>query len=185
MTEAWAAVRDIVFSPSGTSYLAVVAGLLVLFSLMRFRLGLLVLVVLPGTLFHELAHLLASILFRGQATSFRLVPKRVGAGFILGSVTCANVRWYNGLFIGMAPILLLPLAFGLLLWRLSITHHLQLRELPWAYFIACLAYAAIPSRQDLQLVAKSRWMLLGVAAAACILWIWRSGDAHSLLHLTP
>lgn len=181
MTGAWFLARNIIFSPAGFGYLASIFGILALFSLMRLRMELLVLAVFPGTLFHELCHLLASMLFGGKVTSFRLLPKRVGRSFILGSVECGNVRWYNGFFIGLAPLLLLPVAFGLLLWRLKIWHGLHLRELPWIYLIACLTYAAIPSRQDLCLAAKSRWALCCVATVACLFWTGWIHSAYALL----
>jgi len=75
------------------------------------------------------------------------------------------VRWYNGLVIGLAPLLLLPVAAALLLWRSRTGADLALTELPWLYLIACLAYASLPSWQDLRVAAASSWLLIVLAGA--------------------
>jgi len=172
MTNAHSTTWIALTSRAGITYSGAVLGNLALLSVLRLRMRLLILAVFPGTLFHELSHLAAAALLHGQPTGFHLLPRRTDRTFILGSVVCANVRWYNGLFIGLAPLLLLPLAFGLMLWRLSLAPVLHAREVPWIYLIACLAYAAVPSWQDLQVAAKSRWMLIGVGAVAWVVRVW-------------
>ena len=58
-------------------------------------------------------------LSNGRPAGLQLLPRRSARGYVLGSVTCNNVRWYNGLFIGLAPLALLP--FALLLFRWPFT----------------------------------------------------------------
>ena len=132
-------------TPPATLYLAAVAVLALLLLAGR-GLGALFLVTsLPVTVAHELTHLLAGLLSNGRPSRLRLWPRRSAHGFVLGSVTCNNVRWYNGLIIGLAPLLLLPVAATVLLWRVRVGAGLALAELPWVYLIACLAHASLPA----------------------------------------
>lgn len=82
-----------------------------------------------GTILHELAHLFVAILLNGKPRGFHVFPKKVYVNennevsvgnksyknlksyWILGSVDCINLRWYNTIFISIAPLLLIPLAF--------------------------------------------------------------------------
>jgi hypothetical protein len=85
----------------------------------------------------------------------------------MGSVTFARVRWYNAFFLGLAPLLLLPLAYALLAWRLKGQPAMGWEEALWLYLIANLVYAALPSWLDLKVAARSPvgWLLLAAAAA--------------------
>ncbi len=150
-------------SPPASWYLAAVAAILLLLIASR-RLGPLFLVSsFPVTVAHEFTHLLAGLVSNGRPSQLRLLPRRSANGYVLGSVTCSNVRWYNGLVIGLAPLLLLPVAVALVLWRTHTGARLALAELPWLYLIACLAYASLPSWQDLRVAAASSWLLLVLA----------------------
>lgn len=155
-------------APPARLYLAAVAGLVLLLVAGR-RLGALFLVVsFPVTVAHELTHLLAGLLSNGRPSQLRLLPRRSAHGYVLGSVTCSNVRWYNGLFIGLAPLLLLPVTAALLLWRTGAGNDLAFVELPWVYLIACLACASLPSWQDLRVAAASSWLLVLIAVATVL-----------------
>jgi hypothetical protein len=77
---------------------------------------------LPGTVAHELAHLLMGFVFMARPVSFSVIPSRTGdgSGWKLGEVGFTNLRWWNQLPVGLAPLLLLPpLAAWLLLASLS------------------------------------------------------------------
>lgn len=68
--------------------------------------GLRALLVLPGTFVHELLHLLVGLLLNGKPVHVSLWPRKAGPGqWVLGSVGFANLRWYNAVFIGLAPLL--------------------------------------------------------------------------------
>ena len=160
---------DLLTTTPAAPYLAAVVILMLLLIAAR-RLGALFLVTsFPVTVAHELTHLLAGLLSNGRPSQLRLLPRRSAHGYVLGSVTCSNVRWYNGLVIGLAPLLLLPVAVGLLLWRTRAGPGLTLAELPWAYLIACLAHASLPSWQDLRVAAASSWLLIAVALALLLI----------------
>jgi len=66
----------------------------------------------------------------------------VAGGYLLGSVTIGNPRWYNVFFIGLAPLLLLPLAYLGLRWRLE--HHpiFNAWEAGVVFLLANLVYAS-------------------------------------------
>ena len=68
------------------------------------------LLVWPGTLLHELSHWLVALVLGGRPSSLSVVPSRTERGWRLGAVGVRNVRWFNALPIGAAPLLLAPLA---------------------------------------------------------------------------
>ena len=151
------------------AYMAAIVVALWLIKQMRGSIWLLSLVVLPGTICHELSHFLVGHLLHGQPRGFSVWSRRVAGGYLLGSVSIGNPRWYNVFFIGLAPLLLLPLAFVGLRWRLD--HHpvFNAWEAGAVFLLANLVYASIPSWQDLRVAARSPigWTLL----VAGIAWI--------------
>jgi len=156
---------ELLASGAGERHLLAVVALLGSLLLGR-RLGALFFVAaFPATLAHELMHLFVGLLTFGQPSGLRLIPARRASGYALGSVTCQNVRWYNGLFIGLAPLLLLPLAVVLLLWRARTGAALDVIELGWSYAVACLVYASLPSWQDLRVAIASSWLILALLLA--------------------
>jgi hypothetical protein len=128
------------------------------------------LLVLPGTLAHEGLHALLGLVLRGRPAGFTLLPRREGRGWVMGSVAFANIRWYNAFFIGAAPLLLLPAAYGLLVWRLGAHPVFGWPEALAVFLIANLVYASVPSWQDLRIAARSPvgWILL----AGLLAWGW-------------
>jgi len=145
---------------------------LALFHWIRRAFWLFSVLVLPGTLAHETCHLLLGLLLNGQPARFNLWPRRDGNGWIMGSVSFGNLRWYNAFFIGMAPLLLLPLAWGLMTWRLGLGVAWRWQEGLAVYLIANLVYAALPSWVDVKAAAKSPvgWLLL----AGGLAWGYRT-----------
>jgi len=129
------------------------------------------LLALPGTFCHELCHWLVGTALNGQPLRFTVLPRREGRGYVLGSVALGNLRWYNAFFIGLAPLLLLPLAYGLFLWRLGDRPQLGWPEAAMVFLLANLLFAALPSWQDLRIAARSPigWLLL----AGGLAWGWR------------
>ncbi len=62
--------------------------------------------VLPGTFVHELLHFIVGLMLNARPVSFSVWPKRSGPStWTMGSVVFANVRWYNGVAIGLAPLI--------------------------------------------------------------------------------
>jgi hypothetical protein len=157
-------------SPAQWAFLAALVAMLGLLHGARRCFWVFTLLVLPGTLAHEGCHLLLGLLLNGQPARFNLLPRREGRGWELGSVSFRHLTWYNAFFIGMAPLLLLPAAYGLLRWRLGGQPVFGWPEALAIFVIANLVYAALPSWQDCKLAARSPvgWLLLAGGAA----WAW-------------
>ncbi|MGA2082586.1 MAG: hypothetical protein ABSH53_18520 [Holophaga sp.] len=152
------------------AFLGAVVALLLLFQRVRRAFWAFSLLVLPGTLAHEACHLVLGLLLNGRPAGFNLLPRRGEKGWELGSVGFAHITWYNAFFIGAAPLLLLPVAYGLMRWRLGLQPGFGWREGVSVYFIANLVYASLPSWQDWKIAARSPigWLLL----AGGIAWGW-------------
>ncbi|MBF0359248.1 MAG: hypothetical protein HQL70_11650, partial [Magnetococcales bacterium] len=65
-----------------------------------------------GTFCHELAHLIVGFLLLAKPNKFSLWPTRqAGGGFVLGSVSFSNLRFFNAIPTAFAPLLLVILAY--------------------------------------------------------------------------
>ncbi len=168
ITHTLAPLTTALASHTGRIYVGVVLGFVLLFYLLRRSVLLLSLAAFPGTLLHELLHFVVGLLLWGRPSGFSVLPRRVSRGVALGSVRFANVRWYNGCFIGLAPLLLLPLALWLLAGRLHALQALHPQALAWSYRRATLVDASLPSWPDLKIAAASSWLML---LAAAMYWI--------------
>lgn len=144
-------------------YLAGMAAMLWVLNQAKRSFWLCSLLALPGTLCHEACHWAVGKVLNGQPVHFTVIPRKEGHGFVLGSVAFRNLRWYNAFFVGMAPLALLPLAHGLLLWRLGGDPALGWPEAAMVFLLANLVFAAVPSWQDVRIAARSPlgWLLLG------------------------
>lgn len=88
--------------------IALLAVMLALLALRRWPL-LFALSIWPGTLSHELLHWLAGWLTGAKPVSMSVIPRRKpDGGWVLGSVSFSNLRWWNSLPVGLAPMALLP-----------------------------------------------------------------------------
>lgn len=154
------------------AYLGALLAVVLLLALSRRLLRVFFVLAFPATLAHELTHLVFGWLSNGRPAGLSLLPRRSGRGYVLGCVTCNNVRWYNGLLIGLAPLALLPFAILLFRWRSQSLTAFDLTEAGWVYGIACLTLAALPSWQDLKVALASSWLLLLVALAIAL---WQLG----------
>lgn len=116
-----------------------------------------VLYCLPFTVMHESAHFMVACLTGGRPSSFNVWPKRVGGGWLLGSVTSVPT------LISAAPTALAPLG-----WLVVGYHVMQLWDLrpEWlpGYMIGVILYscsaASAPSWQDIKIALKHPISLL-------------------------
>lgn len=124
---------------------------------------------IAGTLCHELAHFAVGLLTNADPVGLSLVPRRRGKLWQLGSVTFANLRWYNAAPAALAPLLVLLVPFAVAWWR---------TRTPWTFGVADLALTVLlapqflsfwPSSVDWRLALRS-WPCLLVLAAAPALY---------------
>jgi hypothetical protein len=135
-----------------------------------YRGGLFFIAAFPGTLAHELTHYVAALLLRGQPQSINLVPKKQkDGGWTLGSVTF-YANWWNGSFVALAPLLLLPVAWLCACHAGSLGWHGQLIL---GYGAGCIANSALPSSADWKVVREYPLGFFLVLLVVALLWQMR------------
>ena len=122
---------------------------------------------LPGTIVHEGTHWIAAFLLNGQPASFSIWPRRLENGnWLLGTVSIKNLTWYNGIFIGLAPLV----SFVFLLLLAPQYSHWSFSQRDIWYWVCSspILLFCLPSWPDLKVVAKSLLpvIFLGIAAGA-------------------
>ena len=127
---------------------------------------------LPGTIAHELMHFIVGALLLAKPRGFSVWPKAVGRSWRLGSVSFSKIGLLNGVFVALAPLLLLPIA-----WLCLVHVLLPLwNESRWGwwllagYLTATALFAAVPSWQDIRVGARS--LLLYVVIGALVWWAY-------------
>lgn len=136
---------------------------------------------LPGTFFHELLHLIVGFLLLAKPAGFSLWPKRAAKGWVLGSVSFRKVNLFNGAFVALAPLLLLPLAW-LCLIHLTVPFWVSHTWGGWligGYFTSTLLLAALPSFQDIK-VGRPSLLLYGTLGG--LWWLWGAGSWRAWFH---
>jgi len=118
------------------------------------------LIVLPGTLVHELAHFVVAFVLGARPSFPSIVPSRTEHGWRLGSVAF-RVGYARALPIGLAPLLLAPLA---LWWAGSFLHPAS-----WplyglhVWIVAALLTASLPSTTDFKLALPALCVVMVIA----------------------
>jgi len=161
-------------TPSFWIYLAVVFAIGILLHWLRRMPRFFSLLSLPGTFGHELLHFLLGTITLAKPVKASLLPRfhRDGSA-TLGYVMFANIRWYNALFVGFAPLLALPAAIWLVHYRAAQVPPVAWPELAWGYVAANLAYSCLPSKADLDIVfSKPIGLVAWLAVAASAVWWW-------------
>ena len=132
-----------------------------------------------GTLCHELAHFSVGLLTNAEPVGMSVFPRRIkrprgGHNWELGSVTFANLRWYNAAPAALAPLLVLLVPLGVAWWRTRGGWAFEPVDLAIMFFLAPQFLSFWPSPVDWKLAARSwPWApLLALAAAG-----WYFGDA--------
>jgi len=121
---------------------------------------------LPGTLVHELLHLVVGAVLNARPVSLSLWPRQVGGGqWIVGSVGFSNVRWYNAVFVGLAPLL----AIALVVWFAppAVGWTVQRADVQRWLLATPILTMCLPSAMDLKLALRS-WPLLCAVAALLV-----------------
>ncbi len=151
-------------------YLLPSLALGLLFTALARRFPFFILLLLAGTICHELMHWLVGLLTGGRPASLSIIPRRTDKGWQLGSVRLNNVRWFNAAPAALAPLALLALPYAVAHWRVHPGWHWQLIDLALACALAPQWLAFWPSRADWKLAWRSWPALLLLGLAAWLTW---------------
>jgi hypothetical protein len=129
---------------------------------------------LPGVFLHESMHYIAVLIFNGKPTNFSLFPKQQQDGsWIGGFVNFSNLRWYNAMPIGLAPLLILLLAwnlhrgfYGVKWWS---SDFLIVQDILYVVLEACLIEASLPSITDIKIILSKPTGILFYAVSCLLL----------------
>ncbi len=117
-----------------------------------------------GTLCHELAHFAVGLLTNAEPVGLSVLPRRIkrtrggskaGHNWELGSVSFANLRWYNAAPSALAPLMILGLPFAVAWWRTRHGWVFEPLDLLLALFLAPQFLSFWPSPVDWRLAARS------------------------------
>lgn len=108
-----------------------------------------------GTLCHELAHFGVGLLSNAEPTGINMIPRRRGRVWELGSVTFANLRWYNAAPAALAPLLILILPVAVAWWRTRHGLVFEPLDLALTLLLAPQFLSFWPSPVDWRLAARS------------------------------
>ena len=122
---------------------------------------------LAGTICHELAHFCVGWLTGARPSGMTVLPRRAGAGWELGSVRLANVRWYNAAPMALAPLLVVLLPFVAAWWRTRPGSVFGPADIGLALLVAPQFLACWPSPTDWRIALRS-WPML--AAVLMVAW---------------
>jgi hypothetical protein len=150
-------------------YLLPSIGLALVFHVLSKRHPAFFLLILPGTVAHEVMHFLVAVFTNARPTSFSVLPRRSGFAWILGTVGCANIRWYNAVLVGFAPLLVLAVPVAVAAWRTRHGLHWNLDDIWIAVLLAPQFLSCVPSSADLRMACRS-WPLI-LVAAMLIAWL--------------
>ena len=103
-----------------------------------------------GTFFHELAHLVVSIVLNGKPVKVSLFPQKIDNGYILGYVQNSNITWYNALPIALAPLSLLVAVYYIYNYFFSYFEMNFTNYLLYLFLLVSFLDSAIPSIQDIK-----------------------------------
>ena len=106
-----------------------------------------------GTFFHELTHLLMSIITFGKPNWFSIFPsqrkdEKGNIYYTLGYVFSKNMRWYNVFMISMAPFLLIPLSFMVYENFFIFIDKNLYTYIIYIFIIVSLLFSSVPSGAD-------------------------------------
>lgn len=113
-----------------------------------------------GTVCHELAHFSVGLLTNAEPVGMSVVPRRIpkagkGHNWELGSVSFANLRWYNAAPAALAPLLVLLVPFAVAWWRTRNEWMFEPVDLALMFLLAPQFLSFWPSPVDWRLAARS------------------------------
>ena len=111
----------------------------------------------PATIMHELTHLVVSIFTLGKPNKISLIPQKTNDGIIFGYVQNTNIKFYNAIFIGLAPFTLLIFSVFFIFQYLIPETNIY-KSILYFYISLILIEGGIPSTQDFKIAFLS-WPL--------------------------
>jgi hypothetical protein len=143
----------------------------ILLSRLASRVYLFAILTLPGTFAHELLHWLVGGVFGARPTSISIIPKRGrGNEYTLGTVSFANLRWYNAAPAALAPMLILPAVGAVAFWRVHGGWRYEPLDIALWLGLGPQLLSFWPSNADWGLAMRSWPAALVIAAAAAGYW---------------
>jgi hypothetical protein len=128
---------------------------------------------LPGTILHELSHLLVAAVTGGRPVGFSIIPRRDGSGgrWLLGSVTISRPGPISALPSALAPLALNAVAYYLYRgwgrwFPVDLPHTLLMYA---AVYLFC--YSSIPSGQDVKVALSSPFGLMLYTVLGAGVWL--------------
>jgi len=124
-----------------------------------------------GTLCHELAHFSVGLLLGAEPVNFSIIPRRTGRTWELGSVTFANLRWYNAAPAALAPFLVLLVPLAVAWWRTRGAWTFGPADLALTLLLAPQFLSFWPSPVDWKLAWRSwPWLVIIFTSTALLYW---------------
>lgn len=113
-----------------------------------------------GTLCHELAHFSVGLLTNAEPVGLSILPRRLARSgkrqqWELGSVTFANLRWYNAAPAALAPLLVLAVPIVVAWWRTRQPWVFEPLDLALTFILAPQFLSFWPSPVDWRLACRS------------------------------
>lgn len=128
-----------------------------------------------GVALHEICHLLVGLVLFASPTGFSLVPKSDGNGkWVMGSVRFRKLNAVNSLPIGLAPLLLVVIAFMMYRhWNKWFAP--SLGSILGLYFVVfLLLYESLPSAQDLKVAFNWKSIFLYGLLGTTVFFVWKA-----------
>jgi len=105
-------------------------------------------------------HFIGSVISFGFPYKFSIIPKKnEGNQYTMGHVTSFNVTWYNTFIINIAPIFLVPIAFGIYKYFFLYVDETILNFIIWIFLIVSLLFSSIPSSVDIKNILTGNILL--------------------------
>ena len=150
---------------------AAIAGMLLLIRLARHAgMWVYALVAVPGTAVHEFSHYLVALCLGGRPSFPAFLPTRTETGWRMGQVRF-RVGHVRALFVGLAPLLLAPLAGW---WAVALLAHATWTlYLLHAWVTAALLQACWPSWTDWKLALPALAVVVPVVGVLAWYFLFR------------
>lgn len=135
------------------------------------------LVNIPGTIFHELAHFIIGMIFNARPVKISILPKKnPDGGYTIGSVSFANLTFYNAIPACLAPLLLLPFAYFVDKFLAPHIIPTFLNYIIYVVLQTIIIENAIPSKKDLELAfSKGVGVLLYTTIGVAVFLYFKRG----------